>query len=80
MDFSKYYLIVGTVLSAKPTYSVEYDIESCYINKNKIELEYKQALNPIYVQNIDNIDHINVNIIRINKDIIPTDIENIYKE
>jgi hypothetical protein len=80
LDFSKYYLIVNSALSPRPTYSVEFDIKSFYSVNKRIEVEYAPIQNPIYAQNIDNLEHIFVNILRTKKENIPSEVKNIYKK
>lgn len=83
VDYSKECLVFSAFLPAKPTYSYGSDIKAFIVNENKLEPEFIEKIptgdsNGIYAQNIDDIVHCYVNIVKINKDDIPKGIENIY--
>jgi len=83
VDYSKEYLVYNGSFPAKPTYSTGHDIKGFIINENKLDTEYVMHettgdANGIYAQNIDDIIHIFVNIVKVNKSDIPRSTENIY--
>lgn len=82
-DFSKELLVYIGSFPAKPNYSTGFDIKGFTISGNKLDTEYVMHensgdANGIYAQNIDDIIHCFVNIVKIGKSDIPQNIENIY--
>ena len=83
IDFSKDYLVYNGTFPAKPTYSEGVDIKGFTITGNELETEYVSHettgdANGIYAQNIDDITHCFVNIVKISKSDVPQNIENVY--
>jgi|GEM_PF-1030504 len=82
IDFSKECLIFIPFLSAKPIYASGVDIKAFILDGNTLELEYVSGpngvSNEIYAQNVDDLRHVFVNIVKIKKEDIPKNIENIY--
>lgn len=76
VDFSKEYLIYNGSFPAKSTYSTGFDIKGFTISENKLNAE--SVMSDIYAQNIDEVTHCFVNIVKVNKNDIPQSIENIY--
>ncbi|MHB8077591.1 MAG: hypothetical protein ACYDGZ_28145 [Desulfosporosinus fructosivorans] len=82
-DFSKELLVYIGRFPAKPNYSTGLDIKRFTISGNKLDTEYVMYensgdANGIYAQNIDDIVHCFVNIVKISKSDIPQNMENIY--
>ena len=78
-DFSKECLIVEcSTHGAKPTASVLSVIENIKIEDKKIIVTLgKETNNNIYAINMDGVTHLAVNIIKVNKDYLPIDVEGI---
>jgi len=82
-DFSKESLVFSANFPAKPNYSASYDIKTFIISEGNFQPEYFSPSgdgisNRIYVQNVNGIEHVFVNLIKIVKKDIPKDTENIY--
>lgn len=84
IDFSKECLIFSATFPARSIYADGVDIKSYTVKENKLEPEYIDygpgigMTNEIYAQNVDDIVHCFVNIVKINKSEIPKNIQNIY--
>jgi len=83
VDYSKECLVFSSVFPARPFYSIGADIKAFKMNDNELEPEYDDSTpngnsNGIYAQNIDDIMHCFVNIVKINKGDIPKSAKNIY--
>ena len=83
VDYSKEALVFSVIFPAKPTYSCGSDIKTFTDNENRLEPVYKDTKilgisNGIYVQNVDDLEHCYVNIVKVAKKDIPKDICNIY--
>ena len=78
-DFPKECLIVEcSTYGSKPTASVLSVIENIKIeDKNIILILGKDQNNNIYATNMDGVGHLAVNIVKVNKDYLPVDVEEI---
>ncbi|WP_406771194.1 hypothetical protein [Candidatus Clostridium stratigraminis] len=77
-------LVFSSLFPAKPIYSFSADVKTFNLINNKLEVEYidygqpNGITNGIYAQNIDDITHVFVNIVKISKNDLPKGIVNIY--
>ncbi|NNU77836.1 hypothetical protein [Clostridium estertheticum] len=78
VNFATESLIYDGAFPPSSIYAKETKISDLSIKNKKIEAIIYFVNNGIYAQNIDNIKHCFVNIVKINKSDIPKNIENIY--
>jgi hypothetical protein len=81
VDYAKESLIFSPLFPAKEMFSQGADIKTFYVDdQKKLMPEYFENgdLDDIYAQNIDNILHCFVNIVKVNKKDIPAGVSNIY--
>lgn len=81
IDYSRECLIVDSSYHAKPNYATSFDIKKINIKDNKINIQGDFDTGAgIYALNAQGIDHYFVNIVKVSKSDVPSDIENIYKK
>lgn len=83
VDYSTECLVFSVIFPARPIYSTSADVETFVMDGDKFEAQYEQrdeseSGEEIYAQNIDEIEHCFVNIVKIKKKYLPREAKNIY--